>query len=320
MFEQTDNLAHRVRLFLSGLAVIASLLLLTLLITAAASISTEQISQAQADTSSSKGTRPAYTGDDANAVAAGFGSMMFELGRTTSSIGQVTNATVDVAAATVARTGQTIGHGLYSGATLVTRSIVSSAIFVLRIPGNIFGLVSSAGPVSAVIRPADSSQIPVIDVTSTGSLTGAALPTAQTITQAGPQADSIAAWPIHGEITTLFGVPHWPYQRVHSGIDISDGRPSGVTPVKPFKPGQVVDAVRSYSGLGNYVVVDHGGGIASVYAHLSSISVQKGQNVDKTTVLGYEGSTGASTGTHLHFEIRVNGQPVDPRKYIAGQP
>jgi murein DD-endopeptidase MepM/ murein hydrolase activator NlpD len=68
------------------------------------------------------------------------------------------------------------------------------------------------------------------------------------------------------------------------------------------------------------LVIDHGGGLSSVYGHLYSISVKAGQMVDTNTVLGYEGSTGASTGTHLHFEIRVNGQPEDPKKFIPGLP
>jgi murein DD-endopeptidase MepM/ murein hydrolase activator NlpD len=319
MFEQTDTSAHMLRSFIGGLVVIIGLILLTLLITAAASITTEQTSQAQASTHT-KNARQVYTYDDPNAITAGLGGMAFEVGQAAGAVGQVADAAAQSTVSTLAQTGQFVGRSLYTGATFVTRGIVSSTVFVLRIPGNIFGLVSSASPVSAMIRPADNSQIPVIDPNATGQLAGAALPTAQSVVQASPSADPVAVWPIHGTITTLFGVPHWPYQPVHSGIDISDGRSSGVTPIKPFKPGRVVDIVHSYSGLGNHVVIDHGGGITSVYAHLSSIAVQEGQNVDKTTVLGYEGSTGASTGTHLHFEIRVNGQPVDPRKYIAGQP
>jgi murein DD-endopeptidase MepM/ murein hydrolase activator NlpD len=72
--------------------------------------------------------------------------------------------------------------------------------------------------------------------------------------------------------------------------------------------------------LGNHVIVDHGNGVTSVYAHLHSISVQVGQDVTLDTTLGLEGSTGASTGTHLHFEIRVNGQAANPQQFISGQP
>lgn len=133
--------------------------------------------------------------------------------------------------------------------------------------------------------------------------------------QTGP----VAQWPIHGAITTPFGVPELPYELIHTGLDISDGQAPGATPIRPFKPGVIVSVIRS-GGLGNHVIVDHGGGVTSVYGHLYSIAVRVGQQVGENTVLGYEGSTGISTGTHLHFEIRLNGQPVDPHKFIGGQP
>jgi murein DD-endopeptidase MepM/ murein hydrolase activator NlpD len=68
------------------------------------------------------------------------------------------------------------------------------------------------------------------------------------------------------------------------------------------------------------VIIDHGKGVTSVYAHLASISVKEGKKVGMDTVLGYEGTTGLSTGVHLHFEIRVNGQAADPRQFISGHP
>ena len=115
-------------------------------------------------------------------------------------------------------------------------------------------------------------------------------------------------------------MPHWPYQPTHTGLDISDGQPAGRSEIKPFRPGHVIDIVRSNSGLGNHVIIDHGDGITSVYGHLASIVAVIGQAVDKTTVLGFEGSSGASTGTHLHFEIRVDGQARDPLQFIPGRP
>jgi murein DD-endopeptidase MepM/ murein hydrolase activator NlpD len=72
--------------------------------------------------------------------------------------------------------------------------------------------------------------------------------------------------------------------------------------------------------LGNHVVVDHGNGVTSVYGHLDSTAVAIGQQVDLNTILGYEGTTGVSTGVHLHFEIRVQGQAADPRQFISGSP
>jgi murein DD-endopeptidase MepM/ murein hydrolase activator NlpD len=68
------------------------------------------------------------------------------------------------------------------------------------------------------------------------------------------------------------------------------------------------------------VIVDHGNGVTSVYAHMDSIAVKTGQEVGLDTVLGIEGTTGVSTGPHLHLEIRVNGQAANPRQFIDGNP
>lgn len=224
----------------------------------------------------------------------------------------------------VGNTVSFIGSGFAHSATFIT-SITSGTIgLIASVPSSIVGFAADAPIVSAITQPADNASAPLIGpVTPLTAASQAVLPVAAAASQPKAPAKTIdtgAAWPIHGEITTLFGVPHWPYQPTHSGIDISDGQPAGVTPIKPFRPGRVVEAVRSYSGLGNHVIVDHGDGLTSVYGHLSSISVEAGQLVDKNTTLGFEGSTGASTGTHLHFEIRLNGQAIDPRQYINGLP
>ncbi len=73
-----------------------------------------------------------------------------------------------------------------------------------------------------------------------------------------------------------------------------------------------------YGGYGNAVVIDHGGGLATLYAHQSRIVVSKGQSVAKGDLIGYVGCTGLCTGPHLHFETRENGSPVDPMKYLRG--
>lgn len=127
-------------------------------------------------------------------------------------------------------------------------------------------------------------------------------------------------WPISGKVTTEFGVTHQPWQARHTGLDISSGARSGVTPITMFREGTVVKAQRMYGGYGNHVVVDHGSGLTSLYAHLYSFSVTVGQQVRPGDVIGKEGSTGASTGTHLHFETLVNGTPVNPRQYFSGSP
>jgi murein DD-endopeptidase MepM/ murein hydrolase activator NlpD len=98
------------------------------------------------------------------------------------------------------------------------------------------------------------------------------------------------------------------YNRMHAGIDVS--APSGAQLVATGSGKIIVAGVRG--GYGNCVMIDHGDGLVSVYAHMKSISVKVGQGVISGQTVGYVGSTGLSTGPHLHFEIRVNGNPVNP--------
>jgi murein DD-endopeptidase MepM/ murein hydrolase activator NlpD len=116
-------------------------------------------------------------------------------------------------------------------------------------------------------------------------------------------------WPLNGSITSYYG-PRW--GRMHTGIDIN-----GTTgqPIVAAKEGTVVLA-SYYSGYGNAVIVDHGGGYATLYAHMSSFNTSDGDYVEQGDVVGYVGCTGSCTGDHLHFEVRVNGDPVDPMPYL----
>jgi murein DD-endopeptidase MepM/ murein hydrolase activator NlpD len=98
----------------------------------------------------------------------------------------------------------------------------------------------------------------------------------------------------------------------HGGLDIPAKTGD---PIYAVKAGTVANAYNSTT-YGNVVFVDHGGGIETRYAHLSEINVVAGQGVDQNTVLGLAGSTGRSTGPHLHFEVRINGRPVDPTPYL----
>lgn len=116
-------------------------------------------------------------------------------------------------------------------------------------------------------------------------------------------------WPVSGPITSGFG-PRW--GRMHEGIDISGG--SG-TPIAAAASGTVIVAGWN-GGYGNLVVVDHGGGLSTAYAHLSSIAVSAGQGVGQGTVVGGMGTTGNSTGVHLHFEVRAGGAAVNPLGYL----
>ncbi len=116
-------------------------------------------------------------------------------------------------------------------------------------------------------------------------------------------------WPVRGRLTSGFG-RRW--GRLHAGIDI--GAPKG-TPIKAAKAGTVIFAGRM-SGYGNTVIIDHGGGLSTLYGHQSRLGSRRGQRVGQGQVIGYVGSTGHSTGNHLHFETRVNGSPRNPRNYL----
>jgi murein DD-endopeptidase MepM/ murein hydrolase activator NlpD len=116
-------------------------------------------------------------------------------------------------------------------------------------------------------------------------------------------------WPVNGPVVSPFGM-RW--GRLHAGIDIAVA--SG-TPIHAAAAGRVVLA-GWVGGYGNYTCIDHGGGVATCYAHQSSIAVGAGASVSQGQVIGYVGCTGHCFGPHLHFEVRVNGSPVDPLGYL----
>lgn len=119
-------------------------------------------------------------------------------------------------------------------------------------------------------------------------------------------------WPAQGVITLEFAQSSM-YQKFHAGIDIANPQGKVGDPITPFMEGTVTYAGEIFWGYGKHVMVDHGDNISSVYAHLDRIHVYKGQEVGVSDTLGTMGSTGWSTGPHLHFEIRVYGIPVNPR-------
>jgi murein DD-endopeptidase MepM/ murein hydrolase activator NlpD len=116
-------------------------------------------------------------------------------------------------------------------------------------------------------------------------------------------------WPVSGPVTSPFG---YRWGRLHAGIDI--GVPYG-TPIHAAASGSVVLAGWT-GGYGNYTCIDHGGGLATCYAHQSAYAVSSGTQVVQGQVIGYVGNTGHSFGAHLHFEVRINGTPVDPLGYL----
>ena len=122
---------------------------------------------------------------------------------------------------------------------------------------------------------------------------------------------AVGGLPVAGRITSGYGYRIHPIlktRRLHTGVDIA--APTG-TPIYAAGGGEVIGASWR-GGYGNTVIIDHGGGKATLYAHLSRYNASVGTRVSKGDVIGYVGSTGLSTGPHLHYEVRINGTPVNP--------
>ncbi|HXH88676.1 MAG TPA: peptidoglycan DD-metalloendopeptidase family protein [Gaiellaceae bacterium] len=157
------------------------------------------------------------------------------------------------------------------------------------------GLLAQSATLSAKIQAAQSS--------------AAAASPDPVRTQASVPSSSGYLWPAHGVMTSSFG---WRWGRMHEGIDIAV--PSG-TPVVASASGTVIVA-GWMGGYGNLVVIDHGTGVATAYAHNTNVTVGNGQQVAQGQLIAYAGNTGNSTGPHIHFEVRVNGSAVDPLGYL----
>ncbi len=123
-------------------------------------------------------------------------------------------------------------------------------------------------------------------------------------------------WPTSGEVTSSFGWRNSPMgggSELHSGMDIAN---SMGAPVVAAADGEVIQSGAA-GGYGNMVQIDHGNGISTIYGHNSRLIVSAGQSVRKGQVVSYVGSTGKSTGPHLHYEVRVNGNAVDPIGFMV---
>jgi murein DD-endopeptidase MepM/ murein hydrolase activator NlpD len=117
------------------------------------------------------------------------------------------------------------------------------------------------------------------------------------------------AWPTNGSVTSGFG---YRWGSLHAGIDIANG--TG-TPIRAAKAGTIILAGWN-GGYGNCIVIDHGGGFSTLYGHMTRLRASEGQRVSQGDLIGDMGSTGNSTGSHLHFETRVNGSAQDPTRYL----
>lgn len=120
-------------------------------------------------------------------------------------------------------------------------------------------------------------------------------------------------WPAQGIITLEFGESSI-FQPFHTGIDIAGKKGD---PVVSFMEGRVIYADEISWGYGKHIMIDHGDNITSIYAHLSSMNVLKNQEVQRGQFIGTQGITGWVTGSHLHFETRVYGIPVNPRVFLG---
>jgi murein DD-endopeptidase MepM/ murein hydrolase activator NlpD len=189
--------------------------------------------------------------------------------------------------------------------------------------------------VAAAQQLADTLQQEEMDLTATAeqlvwqqaqlwaTLNSGALPPPPATTFGGTQtspAGTVFAWPIQGAVLTqgfgptdlsieppMFGFPHF-----HTGLDLA----SSDTKITAAADGVVAAVGSGTTGYGNYVIIAHGGGLVTLYGHLAVTMVTVGQKVTQGQQIGVEGSTGNSTGVHLHFEVRLNGTPVDPSPYL----
>lgn len=181
----------------------------------------------------------------------------------------------------------------------------------------------SVAVLALLASPAGVSPAPAVQAASAPAASGpaASAPAALAASlaqRAAPAADERLRRPSRGGVLSGYGMRVHPYTRVyklHTGIDFSagDGR------ARAALPGRVVSA-RWQGAYGNTVVVDHGRlrgqRIQTLYAHLAGFRVRAGQRVSKGKTLGIIGSTGHSTWRHLHFEVRINGKPVNPRNWL----
>jgi murein DD-endopeptidase MepM/ murein hydrolase activator NlpD len=141
----------------------------------------------------------------------------------------------------------------------------------------------------------------------------------------GPTGTGQFVWPAHptvisqgfGPSTLTFEPPYAGFAHFHTGLDLAGALG---TPVLAAADGVVVAATDGSTGYGNHVILAHGNDVLSLYGHLEMFGVTVGQTVKQGQLIGLLGSTGNSTGPHLHFEVRVQNQPVDPAPFLPALP
>ena len=170
---------------------------------------------------------------------------------------------------------------------------------IAQVTSEVAALSREEATLSALIR---ARQLPPETSDSPSAPAAASAPAARV-------GGSGVAWPANGSVTSGFG---YRWGSLHAGIDIANGVG---TPIRAAKGGTVILAGWN-GGYGNCIVIDHGGGFSTLYGHMTRLRASDGQRVSQGDLIGDMGSTGNSTGSHLHFETRVNGSPQDPSRYL----
>lgn len=182
---------------------------------------------------------------------------------------------------------------------------------ISRLYGLKMDLIASANglKLSDVLRVNQQIILPGVDGIKAVSVSSSSKGSSSPKVSSRGRSYSGSVWPLVGVITSKFG-PRW--GRRHNGLDIA--AKTG-TLVRAFMGGTVIYSGWE-SGYGNLIKIDHGGGLVSYYGHNSKLLVSKGQQIEKGQTISKVGSTGDSTGPHLHFEIRRDGTPVNPLSYL----
>ncbi len=221
-----------------------------------------------------------------------------------------------VAAETVAASAGSNPNRIYPGQTLTFPS-VDGLVHVTR-PGDTLTDIArlyqaSAKDISWANAIADPANLQVGQalIVPGGKQPRRASPSVSTASSGAPAAaGGSLAWPVRGPISSRFGL-RW--GRLHSGVDIAA---SYGTTIRAAAAGRVT-FVGWYGRYGRCVIIDHGGGLTTLYGHASTILVSTGNLVDRGVAIAEVGSSGNSTGPHVHFEVRVNGQCVNPLSYLG---
>jgi hypothetical protein len=210
-------------------------------------------------------------------------------------------------------------------------AVLSSTLLTLGADPGAAGVISASGEGSSFFNLQGNDDI-LKEVDDIRQLTGYLSSAVEPVKEIGSILDSQSAilseipsvWPIRGGIghfTTMFGMSPDPFTgapHMHTGIDISTYR-SG-DPIVATADGQVAYVGYEPSGFGNYIIIRHQHGFYTRYAHLLSFRVEIGQQIKQGETIGYIGNTGRSTGPHLHYEVHIGSDVVDPYKYLNIRP